>query len=170
MTSASIRCPALCCFGALRPLGGRPSEGQRRIGLAAGQFEIVRRRPIALEENTEPACAIDDSNRCFDAAFVPGPFQQSSRPCEAKRRAPISTCALPEEGNMRSSGKRDCGRQSKRHENLRCFGVCSVPSATSAWRRPEPTEAYTSRPANRRESGIPGFSQVLARKNAVVPE
>jgi hypothetical protein len=34
--------PLKRCFGTLRPLGGRASEGQRRIGFAAGQFEIVR--------------------------------------------------------------------------------------------------------------------------------
>ena len=95
--------PLKCCFGALRPLGGRASEGQRGIGLAAGQFDIVRRRPIALEENTEPAGAIDDSNRCLDAALRPGPFQQSSRPCEPKRRARVSTCASPREGNITST-------------------------------------------------------------------
>src|SRR6266702_8370435 len=50
-------------LGALRPFDGSPPESPRRIGLAAGELDIMRRRPIALEENSQPACAIDDGNR-----------------------------------------------------------------------------------------------------------
>ena len=79
--------PGIGCFGELRPLGGGPLEGSRGIGLAAGQFEIVRRRLIALEENTEPACAIDDSDRCVDSAFGQGRF--SNRQGHAKRNVAL---------------------------------------------------------------------------------
>jgi len=105
-----------------------PPERLRRIGLAAGQFEIVRRRPIALEENAQPAGAIDDSNRCLDAAFGQGRF--SNRQGHAKRNVALHQhLRAPRGRNHKEYGKRDCGSQSKRHENLHCCGMCSIPSA-----------------------------------------
>src|SRR5712691_11263065 len=46
--------PAILRFGEFRPLGGRLPEGPRCIGLAASQFRIVRRCPIALKQNPKP--------------------------------------------------------------------------------------------------------------------
>src|SRR5262249_34187124 len=46
--------------GSFRPFGRRPPERQGRIGLAAGEFEIVGRRSIALEKYAQPARAIQN--------------------------------------------------------------------------------------------------------------
>jgi hypothetical protein len=45
-------------LSALRPFEGCPPESPGRVGFAAGQFEIVRRSPIALDENAQPPSAI----------------------------------------------------------------------------------------------------------------
>src|SRR6266516_2682985 len=51
-------------FGsAFRPVGRSAPECQRRVGLAAGEFEIVGRRSIALEKYAQPAGAIENRDR-----------------------------------------------------------------------------------------------------------
>src|SRR5258707_1130057 len=44
--------------GPLRPFPGGTVEGARRVGLATGELDIVRRCPIALQENAQPPGAI----------------------------------------------------------------------------------------------------------------
>src|SRR5437016_8047075 len=55
--------------GAFRPVGGSSPERQCRIGLAAGEFEIVGRRSIALEKYAQPAGAIENRHRYSRRAF-----------------------------------------------------------------------------------------------------
>src|SRR5437667_4564693 len=49
--------------GPLCPVGRGLPERQGRIGLAAGEFEIVGRRSIALQKHAQPACAIQNRDR-----------------------------------------------------------------------------------------------------------
>src|SRR5437867_7109841 len=61
--------------GAFRPVGGGPPERQRGVGLAAGEFEIVRRRSVALEKYAQPAGAIENRDRYAGRALVQSGFR-----------------------------------------------------------------------------------------------
>src|SRR5262249_41698519 len=61
--------------GAFRPVGGGPPERQRCIGLASGEFEIVRRRSVALEKYAKPAGAIENRDRDARRALVQSGFR-----------------------------------------------------------------------------------------------
>src|SRR5262245_59106443 len=68
-------------LGALRPLDGGAPERARRIGLALGQLDIVRRDPVAHDNGLQPPCTIDDSDRHPRRAFGP------RRLCDRQRHA-----------------------------------------------------------------------------------
>src|SRR5262249_34761208 len=61
--------PGICGLGALRPFRGGLPERASRVSLAAGKLDVVRIGVIALEENTQPAGAVDDRHRGRGAAF-----------------------------------------------------------------------------------------------------
>src|SRR5882724_8863622 len=74
-------------LGALRPLDRRAPEGARRIGLALGQLEIVRRGSVAHNKGFQPACAIDHCDRHPRGAL--GPCRLCDRQRHARRQLPL---------------------------------------------------------------------------------
>src|SRR5712691_1983717 len=68
-------------LGALRPLNGGAPERPRRIGLALGELEIVRRGSVAHNKGLHSACTINDRNRHPRRAFGPRRF------CDRERHA-----------------------------------------------------------------------------------
>src|SRR5579871_4952512 len=110
-----------------RPLGRRPPEGQGRVSLAAGEFKIVRRGPIALEKNANPARAIDDGDRSVDAALRQRRLRD--RQGHVKRNVALrQNLGVSRSGKKQEHCKRECGGESNRHESLRFFGLCGISS------------------------------------------
>ncbi len=124
-------------LGALRPLDGGAPERARRIGLALGQLDIVRRDSVAHNKSLQPPRTIDDGDRHPRGAFGPRRFRDRQR--HARRHLPLHQ-HLRVDGawngqNCRYAGR---GQHPKHHEFLPTVVTLEFHLRPALRRRPMP--------------------------------
>src|SRR5215831_10575657 len=102
---------------AFRPIGGSPPERQSRVGLAAGELEIMRGCSIALEKYTQPAGTIQNRDRYSRRAFIQSCFRNRQGHFYRNIFLRKNLCSR-RRGNCNEHGQTSHEAQSNRHRIL----------------------------------------------------